>query len=350
MAKSLFQTQETIEQQCQADTILRNTNDLTNKVQINEETASYYGSAMIKKAIEPYANLIATNIAEAQKGKVGKRQIALDLISNLDPHILAFIAAKTIIDRITGKATLQNVAVNIGNAIDESRMHDAFQTEKPYLFKKVFNEASDNRNRRSRNLKAAYNRYFQKWSGWSKSEKLHIGIKLIDLFTEATGFVEVIDQRIDDKKTIKILVATTSVCDYVERNADAASLLNPIYLPMVVKPQDWSSPYDGGYLTHYTKPLSFVKTPDRNYLEELSGMSEQMGEVYRAINIMQSIPWRINPFVYVPFLMIFERGMAVRRDQLMQDELKRMHMQHKAGFAILTGHNLQDTSGSTYRW
>tara|TARA_B100000989_G_C19319958_1_gene376268 strand:- start:469 stop:648 length:180 start_codon:yes stop_codon:yes gene_type:complete len=42
--------------------------------------------------------------------------------------------------------------------------------------------------------------------------------------------------------------------------------------------------------------------------------------------------------------------MAVRRDQLMQDELKRMHMQHKAGFAILTGHNLQDTSGSTYRW
>ena len=43
-------------------------------------------------------------------------------------------------------------------------------------------------------------------------------------------------------------------------------------------------------------------------------------------------------------------GMAVRRDQLMQDELKRMHMQHKAGFAILTGHNLQDTSGSTYRW
>ena len=27
-----------------------------------------------------------------------------------------------------------------------------------------------------------------------------------------------------------------------------------------------------------------------------------------------------------------------------------MHMQHKAGFAILTGHNLQDTSGSTYRW
>ena len=311
MEDNLYRVQETIEQKCQADTIIRNNNDLTNKVQIGEETASYYGSAMIKKAIEPYANLIADNIAEALEGKVGARQIALDAISEIDSKLLAFISAKTIIDRITGKATLQNVAVNIGTAIDESRMHDAFQAEKPYLFKKVFNEASDNRNRRSRNLKAAYNRYFQKWSGWSKTEKLHIGIKLIDLFIEATGFVQIVDRKIDEKKSIKILVATQSVCDYVERNADAASLLNPIYLPMVVKPENWTNPYDGGYLTHYTKPLSFVKTPDRNYLEELSGMNEQMGEVYRAINIMQDTPWRINPFVYVTFEMIFERGMAV---------------------------------------
>ena len=45
-----------------------------------------------------------------------------------------------------------------------------------------------------------------------------------------------------------------------------------------------------------------------------------------------------------------ENRMAVRRDQAMQDELKRMQLQHAAGFAILTGHNLQDTSSSTYKW
>ena len=42
--------------------------------------------------------------------------------------------------------------------------------------------------------------------------------------------------------------------------------------------------------------------------------------------------------------------MAVRRDQAMQDELKRMQIQHQAGFAILTGHNLKDTSSSAYKW
>ena len=45
-----------------------------------------------------------------------------------------------------------------------------------------------------------------------------------------------------------------------------------------------------------------------------------------------------------------DNRMAVRRDQLMQDEMKRMHLQHKAGFAILTGHNLKDTSSSAYKW
>jgi len=45
-----------------------------------------------------------------------------------------------------------------------------------------------------------------------------------------------------------------------------------------------------------------------------------------------------------------ENRMAVRRDVLMQDEMKRMQLQHKAGFAILTGHNLKDTSSSIYKW
>lgn len=311
MVKSLFQIQETIEKQCQLDTQLRNNNDLYSKVQSSEETATFYGSAMIKQAIEPFAKLIEQSREEALEGSVGRNQIAFDLLADQDPKKLAFFASKTIIDRVTGKSTLQNVAVNIGTAIDENRMHEKFADEKPYLFKKVFNEASDNRNRRSRNLKAAYNRYNQKWSGWSKKQKLHIGIKLIDLFIEATGFVEVIDKKIDSKKIIKIIVATQKVCDYVERNADAAALLNPVYLPMVVKPQEWSNPFNGGYLTHYTKPLTFVKTPDRNYLEELSGTNEQMAQVYSAINSIQNTGWRINPFVYVTFDMIFEKGLAV---------------------------------------
>lgn len=45
-----------------------------------------------------------------------------------------------------------------------------------------------------------------------------------------------------------------------------------------------------------------------------------------------------------------EKRMAARREDLMRDELHRMQRQHQLGFAILTGHNLKDTSRSSYRW
>ena len=311
MEDNLYRVQEAIEQQCKYDTIQRNVNDLVDKKQGNAESATYYGAPLMKRAIEPFSESIAKAVSESQSGKAGKRQIAPSLLADLDCKVVAFIATQTIIDRVTQRCVLQNVAVKIGVALDEENQRIAFEQDHPFLFRKVTNEASDNRSRRNRNLKAAYNRYFPKWSGWSKQEKLHVGIKLIDLFIETTGFAEVVDRRLSKDKTEKLLVATEKVCEFVERNHDLASMLNPVYLPMVVKPEDWVEPYGGGYITHHTKPLSFVKTPDRNYLEELSGMSEQMSDVYRAVNIMQQTGWRINPFVYVTFDMIFEKGLSV---------------------------------------
>ena len=308
MKDSLYKQQELIEQQCRLDTINRNEKDLTDKIQGSEESATYYGAPLLKRTIAPLAKLIEEEIEQAQSGKAGKRQLALQMIAELDPKQTAAITAKTILDRITSRSVIQNVAVNIGTALDENRVYEKFHQEKPYLFKKVFNEASDSRSRRSQNLKAAYNRYFDKWSGWSKQEKLHLGMKLIHLFCEATGFAEVAERR-SGEKTDKILIATPKVCDFVERNKDAAMLLNPIYMPMVVPPADWTNPFDGGYLTHHTKRLPFVKTPDRNYLEELSGWSEQMQPVYRAVNIMQNTGWRINEFVFVAFDILFDAGL-----------------------------------------
>ena len=44
-----------------------------------------------------------------------------------------------------------------------------------------------------------------------------------------------------------------------------------------------------------------------------------------------------------------EKRMAARREDLLRDEMRRMQRQHQLGFAVMTGHNLKDTSRS-YRW
>ena len=50
---------------------------------------------------------------------------------------------------------------------------------------------------------------------------------------------------------------------------------------------------------------------NRHYLEELEDMTEEMSEVYEAINHIQSTPWTVNPFTLVVFQMIYEKGLNV---------------------------------------
>ena len=121
----------------------------------------------------------------------------------------------------------------------------------------------------------------------------------------------IVTKRTQKNKSQKIIIPTQDVCDFIERNEGVASLLEPIYLPMVVPPEPWTSPTGGGYLTQHIRQLSLVKTMNRHYLEELEDMTEEMSEVYEAINHIQSTPWTVNPYTLVVFQMIYEKGLSV---------------------------------------
>jgi len=307
-----YAEQENIEQQANYETILRFNNDLSNKKQTGTESATYYGHPLLKRAIEPFAISIEKFLRDSKKGYAGGRNnIATKLLCDVNAKQVAFLAAKAIIDRITTRSRLTDVAINIGQAIEDELKFSSFKAQFPYLFKKVINEASDSRKVRRRNINAAANRYDKSWVSWSKSQKLHVGLKLIDLFIDATNYANILTRRTRKNKSEKIIIPTQDVCEFIERNEGVASLLEPIYLPMVVPPEPWTSPKGGGYLTHWTRPLTLVKTMNRHYLEELEDMTEEMAEVYEAINHIQSTPWTVNPFTLVVFQMIHERGLNV---------------------------------------
>ena len=311
MASDLYSVQETIEQQQRDFTVHRFQNDLANKKQIHQESATYYGNPLLKRAIDPFAIAIENYVDETTKGKAGNNSTAVKFIKDMKPDTVAFIAAKSLIDRISSRTRLTDVAINIGQAIEDEQKFTAFQSKFPHLFTKVVNEASDSRKRKRQNINAAANRYNKEWSGWSKSDKVHVGTKLIDLFIASTGFAEVSSRRTSKSKSERIIIPSASVCEFIEQNENLASLLQPMYLPMVVEPEPWSSPKGGGYLTHYTRPLMLVKTNKRNFLEELEGLTEEMSAVYEAINHIQNTPWQVNPFTLVALQMVFERGLNV---------------------------------------
>ena len=195
----LYAVQETIEQQANIETIQRFNKDLSNKKQTGTRSATYYGHPLLKRAIEPFAENIKNFLKESKKGKAGNNNVTAALLSGVKPELIAFLAAKAIIDRITTRSRLTDVAINIGQAIEDDLKFTSFSTQFPHLFTKVINEASDSRKVRRRNINAAANGYDKSWSSWSKSQKLHVGLKLIDLFIDATNYANIVTKKTNRK-------------------------------------------------------------------------------------------------------------------------------------------------------
>lgn len=312
MTNDLYLTQEALEKESRALTVQRFEAQLTEKKQKEEESATYYGAPLMKRAIEPMVNAIEARIAEAESGRAGPRMAAIPTLKLFDPKVVAFFTAKTVIDKLTSRTNkLQSVAVQIGKNLEDELRYQKFQELHPGLFHRMMTKLDTTRSRKRQMLVTAYNRHCDTWQSWPEQLRLHLGMLLIDLFQQVTGFIEIVDKKEDRNKTSKIVVPSADVLAFIEKNHDAAQMLNPVYLPMVVPPADWDSPRGGGYLTIHTKQLTLVKTKNRNYLEELEGMPEQMAPVYEAINHIQRTPWRVNHFVLAAFQIIHDRGLSV---------------------------------------
>ena len=230
----------------------------------------------------------------------------------LDPNVIAFFTVRVVIDKINCKSNkLLAVDNNIGKQPEHELRYTSLEEQQPWLFKKLLTEIDTTRICKRQKLVAAYNLYFEEWASWGDDARINLDMKLLHIFTTKTGFADIITRSYAKNRTEKLVVATAAVNEFLEKNRDVAEMLSPVYLPVVVSPQDWADPRGGGYLTHHTPTLKLIKTSNRNYLEELKGLPEQMAPVYKAINHIQRKPRQINTSVMVVVQMLDENAVAV---------------------------------------
>lgn len=215
MTNDLYLTQERLELESKDLTLHRFNTQLTDNIQRGEETATYYGATLMKRAIEPMIDGIVSVIEEAKSGKAGPKMAAVRFFKLIEHKVLAYLTCKTIITRISGKNRLQDVAINIGQALEDEQRWASFEEQKPFLFKKLLNEIDTTEARKRANLVSAYNRYCDEWVSWSKQDKLHLGMKLIEIFIAKTGFAEIITRSHDKNKT-DLHLNKSSVSYYVQ--------------------------------------------------------------------------------------------------------------------------------------
>ena len=111
-----------------------------------------------------------------------------------------------------------------------------------------------------------------------------------------------------------MLTALPEILQWMKERTDFLGGLRPVYEPMVVRPKNWTTPYDGGYLSSDIKPLRLVKRGSKAYFETLE--KADMPVVYEAVNAIQNTAWQINTFaVSYTHLDVYKRQVQTRLPQ-----------------------------------
>jgi len=184
--------------------------------------------------------------------------------------------------------------VNIGTAVEDELRFSKIREEEKKQYDKLVIGA---RKRSSAHYRHVYavrqaDRIEDGWKRWVRTDRLHVGIKLLDICMASVGIVGLEHQKVGKMKSMKFVKALPETLDWIEKKSEVIQYLRPVYEPMIVQPRDWSTPFDGGYISSNIRPLRMVKTKNKAYLDELKNID--MPLVYEAVNTLQRTAWQIN--------------------------------------------------------
>lgn len=235
-------------------------------------------------------------IAAATSGKAGRKHSALRYVQALDDvDLVAHLTIRSVLDSVSTQETLNRAAIDLATLLEDELHFRQFEEQQPEQFKRrkaaVERGGKHARHRRNAMLVPA-RRMGVELDEWTPREKLLVGTKLIEIFVERTGLVKV--ERVSEGKnnTPVYVRATPATLEWLEQENARMEWMQPIYLPTIIPPKPWTSPYDGGYWSGRVRRLTLVKTKNRQYLDELT--DREMPVVYASINALQETPWAIN--------------------------------------------------------
>ena len=264
-----------------------------------QEAETGPGRKLVMESIDATAAAIMAFVAEADTGKPGKRHAALKFIRHLNPHALAYLTSFTCVNALVAdhrKAV--SVAITLGHEVANEINFSLLREKHPGLYRVVQEQLKKSTSARHSTAvmrhviaDAEFAPEDDKRLYLSDKDALLVGMKLIELFVEATGLVELVTVAERGKRHL-LIAGNQKGLDWLTKAHDSAALYQPVLMPMVVPPRPWTTPRDGGYLTDIGGRADLVRTRNRAYKRELALVD--MPNVYQALNAIQATAWKVN--------------------------------------------------------
>ncbi|WP_067516854.1 DNA-directed RNA polymerase [Endozoicomonas ascidiicola] len=257
------------------------------------------GTRSVKRLLNahllPMVEAIDAFMAEARSGKAGKKHTAVRFMEKLDAEALALLTVRTVLDGLSSQKKLVAVAREIALLIQDEISYRTFaevdQVNHSHLVKRI---KGDTKHKQRSIMKHNMKGRQIEIEHWSVGDELKVGSKLIDLLIQSSGTIRLGTVQYGEKKREKVLLPTAEVMEWLKQEDARCSLMSPTFLPCVIPPKPWTTPYDGGYWTARVRRLKLMKgfSVTKEYLEELA--EHDIDPIYDALNAMQSTPWAIN--------------------------------------------------------
>ncbi|SKB49102.1 DNA-directed RNA polymerase [Sphingopyxis flava] len=272
----------------------------------DEEANLPPGQQLIKFATEPTAALIAERVEAAREGAAGRRLSAVKWLELASPEEVAYIAARVAVNSAARVDSFQTTAALAGDAIINHVEMLLFQEKNPAGYVGLI-RANYRRTRGSAKRKEALRKLLANEEARiaiPKAEKIQLGAFALEALVDATGLFSL--DRVPDHRGDRVyrIQPTEAVEAWLEKQHARCELLEPLHMPMIVRPKRWRSLTVGGYLTSPGhNPTAFIKAPrnggpggdaaaTRDYLRQLA--NQDLSEVYKAVNHIQETAWAIN--------------------------------------------------------
>ena len=293
LEEDLMSTQLRLEEEMTkrgADKYLR---DVSNAVRRSNEDGTSYGQTILAHRLVKLVAAIDLWKKETSVGNASVLSTSFPLIKDVPSETLAFLTMKNVLAGVSSLRTLQYVGVSIGTAVEDELRFSGIRTDERRQYDKIMEGAKKRSSYHYKHIYAVRRAdRFSSWEKWARTDRLHVGIKLLDLCIASVGIVEITHQKLEKNQSIKYVRALPDTLTWIDTKNGVISLLRPVYEPMVVQPRDWESPYSGGYISSNIRPLKLIKTKNKAYMEEVQNM--EMPIVYQAVNALQHTPWQIN--------------------------------------------------------
>tara|TARA_R110002167_G_scaffold17065_5_gene65837 strand:- start:9719 stop:10495 length:777 start_codon:yes stop_codon:yes gene_type:complete len=222
------------------------------------ESRAQHGKAIMGNVLAP----LSLAIKEFCSGTVSSnRSIAYGKIKHLNPDRLAVLSLLGAIDKISRKVPLMAVARTVGLYIeDQDRIERWLLQDKDVAttILKMASEKSTYRHRRAGVIHKMNNDGFYE-SAWTNEERIHVGLKMIDLIIINTGVLELTRVRTSRNKTTTYLIAQPITLEWIKGFHASHRTSRPRFAPCVIPPKRWEGLFGGGYYIDELNNLPLVR-------------------------------------------------------------------------------------------